>query len=266
MGRVSQIWKRHRRKIVGAVALLAAAAITPPIAYTVNHTKGEYRTLQLLDQLHAQEGIPTDDREISTLMAMVRKESSFYRSAIGRDREVGLLQLQASLAQDRGLQVQNRTYPHSEKLEELFYLEPEGLAARDQRFDAGENLRIGAAYFHELAQSFERTYGMAPEPAREFGMIAYNLGVGNVRKLLRNRYSTDPGSFIARLATENLSAEGISDRKRRVAVEYYTKNHSWQATYATRLADMRAQGDPGIGQYIRAFPSCTVELVRRTLH
>lgn len=114
-----------------------------------------------------EEQARTTGLEPSLLYAIIRTESDFHPEAVSSAGAVGLMQLTA----DTFMWAQSRT-------EEAETLETE------QLFDPAVNIRYGALVLTLLEEQF---------PNRETAIAAYNAGIGNVRKWLRDEACSKDG-------------------------------------------------------------------------
>lgn len=257
---LENILKRARRAalpLTTAAVMLASSSVA---YYGIQQTNGEHRTLQRIEEILGEIGENTNEN-MALIMGMIKKESSFYEGAVGRDNEAGLLQLSPVVAQQNGLRISREPLKESSRIDKLFYTDQD--TKEDERFDAEKNLRAGIDYFFELVESFQNTYGMDKTRALQFGSIAFNLGPTNVRKLFGLGYSKYPEEFIRRLSTERLEEHGISDRKREVTVDYYTRTSRFKREYEQRIAHMREHDSPSLGEYLKGIFRSFGEIYQR---
>ena len=254
---------RKSRRIMIPLSVVALLGSTPVAYYGATEKNNEYKTLHTIERILGENGNDTD-KNIALFLSMVKKESSFYDVVIGRDNEVGLLQLKPDTAQQKGLRTKKTPLKNSNKLQKLFYLGQSEDNKNDDRFNAEKNLRAGIGYLFELADDFQRTYKMDRATAIDFGLISYNFGINNVKKLFRLGYSRNPQQFIRRLSRENLGKHGITNRRRAIAVDYLTRTNRFRRDYEQRISSMRQNGTPTLGEYgssfLRSFPEIYTRL------
>ena len=216
------------------------------INYNVRQTNAEYETLKLVNS------VVNDEQKISELallMAMASKESGFYDAAVGRDREVGLVQLQPEVAKAAGLRVASA--PETPNLIEriLFIEASEQDKNADERFDKEKTLTVAYGYLQRLSAQFKRKYKRNSKTALDFAIISYNLGIGNTERLITVGYSKDPWQFTDNLLTRG-SEQGISRRKRIVTSDYFKRLKEMQRYYEQRMQAMLRQRNPNLGDYV----------------
>ena len=259
MGTLENILKRARR--VALPLTVTALLVSSPVAYyRIQQKNSEFRAAQRIEKILDETGESTN-ANIALIMSMVKKESSFYEDAAGKDNEAGLLQLSPEVAQQNGLRTSKERLKKSSPLSKLLYLRTDNI--EDDRFDAEKNLRAGINYLFELAKNFQKTYNMNESSSIQFGLIAYNLGPSNVKKLFSIGYSRNPDEFIGRLSGENLERLGISDRKREVTVDYHTRTNRFRKEYEQRVAQMRKDGSLSLSEYFRGFFGSFGEIYQR---
>ena len=259
MGNLGKFLKRTR-KITLPLAFVTFLS-SPFIGYGVQQKKSEYRTLQTIERILEEKGANTNSN-LALIMGMVRKESSFYGEAIGRDSEVGLMQLTPPVALEKGLRVFEGEIEEPSNLGKLLYLN-QSSTIEDDRLDPEKSLRAGSEYLFDLVENFQRRYGMDRPTSIQFGMIAYNFGQGNVNKLFRMGYSRNPEEFIERLSEEDLSQQGISDRKRVVVVDYFNRTNRFRKDYERKIPGMLENGSPTFGEYVRGITHGASEIYQR---
>lgn len=256
---LENILKRARRLTLPLT--VTALLVSSPVAYHgIQEKNSEYRTLQRIEKILEENGESTN-ANIALIMSIVKKESSFYEGVAGRDNEAGLLQLSPEVAQQNGLRTSKERLKKSSPLSKLLYLRTDNI--EDDRFDAEKNLHAGTDYLFELTRNFQKTYNLDEPSSIQFGLIAYNLGPSNVRKLFGIGYSKNPDEFIGRLSRDNLESFGISDRKREVTVDYHTRTNRFRREYEQQVAQMRKNGSPSLSEYFRGFFGSFGEIYQR---
>ena len=260
MGKNLENILKRARKVALPLTVTALLASSPAAYYGIQQKNSEYGTLQKIERI-LEENSLNSDANIALIMSIVKKESSFYEGAVGRDNEAGLLQLSREVAQQNGLRTSKERLKKSSPLSKLFYIDTEN--KKDDRFDPEKNLHVGIGYLFELAKNFQRTYNLDESSSIQFGLISYNLGPANVRKLFGIGYSKNPDEFIERLSREKLEKFGISDRKREVTVDYHTRINRFRRDYEQRVSQMRKNGSPSMSEYFRGFFGSFGEIYQR---
>jgi len=246
-------------------AILVLAVSSPFINYGMRQKLSEYRTLHTAHRILADIGQP--ELDLALIMAIVKKESSFWPSAIGRGNEVGLMQLHYTVAEEAGLTTVGDILPRSTQLEKLLFTDPsDEFIESDNRFEPETNLRVGISYLAQLYRSFKRNYNLSEKDALDFATISYNFGIGNVTKLFRLGYSQNPQEFIARLSTENLTSHGISERKRKVVVDYFVRVNGYEDEFSRKIPKMLARESPSVPEFTEQIFNSFPEIYRRTIN
>lgn len=159
------------KKII-KVLLILLIIITLLLAI-YKHFKIEEKILMKLYPKQYEEYVLKYSEELSIdpmlTFAIIKTESNFHSEIESKSGAIGLMQLMDKTAKEQ-----------AEKLNIVY--------TKDMLYDPEINLRLGLNYFNGLLDLFEQNYVLA--------FAAYNAGLGNVQKWIREGIIQEDGSDI----------------------------------------------------------------------
>ena len=132
----------------------------------------------------------SEELEIDSMLtyAIIKTESNFKENIVSRSGAIGLMQVMEDTAKEQ-----------AEKMNMKYY--------DDMLYNPEENIKLGLYYFKSLLNYFNNNYILA--------FIAYNAGIGNTEKWIKDRILTKDGK-----GTENIPFKETNMYVRKIIRNY----------------------------------------------
>lgn len=132
-----------------------------------------------------------EEYQIDSLLiySIIKAESNFNKDAISNTKALGLMQIMEKTAYEKAKKINIKI----ENIEELYIVDI--------------NIKIGVSYFSELLKTYDNNLNLS--------LIAYNAGMGNLKKWIENGTIKKDGSDI-----ENIPFEETKNYVRKILKNY----------------------------------------------
>ena len=121
--------------------------------------------------------------------SIIKSESNFKRNIISSSGAIGLMQLMENTATEQAYKI------------------GETVVTKEELYNAEKNIALGTSYFSSLMKKYDNNYLLA--------LAAYNAGIGNVDKWIKDGIIKEDGSDI-----ENIPYKETNNYVRKIVRDY----------------------------------------------